>query len=269
MGKLARLAAVNNAKTESFVYIPPQAAFGATRILVKANIGTIKSPPVTVSMTVLGAVLRGLRRANPLARILIMDGVTGRFPAEEVLKASGLLEIMDDNTRLADAEAMPMDEYPNPLAEPYKFASMTAPEMFGDYECRISVSTFKRTIQPDGQPLVMASMENLYGLFPREMYSQPENPHERGQFLGDDAVDVFRDLYFCAGRLFDGAVVDLDTILLSDNTRLDKGESQHLGQVVWGDDLLAVDEVACRLAEQPVPDYIKTLNGLRASVQAH
>ena len=266
MGKLARLASVSNAKTDSFVYIPPQTAFGATRILVKANIGNIKGAPVTVSMNVLGAVLRGLRRANPLARILIIDGVTGRFSAEEVLKASGLLEIMDDNMRLADAEAMPMIAYPNPLTEPFKFATMTAPAMFDEYDCKISVSSFKRLIQPDGQPLVMASMENLYGLFPREHYALPENPHERGQFLGEDFVDVLRDLYFCAGHLFDGAVVDLDTILLGEGIELNKGTSQKIGQVVWGDDLLAVDEVACRLAEQPIPDYIKIITKLRKTV---
>jgi len=266
MGKLARLAAVNSAKTKSFVYIPPTSAFGATRIIVKANIGYIQGPPVTVSMTVLGGVLKGLRRANPGARILIIEGVSTRFPAEDTLKATGLLEHMDDNMILADLETMPMKAYKNPLAEPFKFESMYAPELFEEYDCRISVSSFKRTVQANGQPLVRASMENLYGLFPRERYAQPENPHERGQLMGDDADGILRDMYFSVGRFFDGVVVDLDQILVSEDDRLDTGDAKAVGHVVWGDDLLAVDEVACTVAGEPVPDYLKTITKLRKMI---
>lgn len=259
MGKLARLASVKSAKTDSFTYIPPDAAFGAVRILVKADLGTVKSPPETVSMRVLEGVLRGLRRANPGARILIVEGVRVRFDAMEVLKNSGLLNIIDENTRVTDSEAMPMAEYPNLLQTPHKFATLTAPSMMGEYDCRISVSRFTCTTR-GGNPLVEASLRNLHGIFPREQYSLPDTPHERGQFTGDDAAAVYKDLYFSMGHLFDGAVVDLDTIGVD-------GASKQVNQVVWGDDMLAVDEVACKLAGEPVPDYLREIDKLRQGME--
>lgn len=259
---MGKLTSVRSAKTESFVYVPPDAAFGATRIIIKPTIGYIKGPPVTVSMTVLGAVLRGVRRANPGARILIIEGTNGKFEPLEILKSSGLLEIMDDNMRLANVEDLPMKPYINPLPEPYKFSEIIAPELFEEYDCRISVSAFKQATR-DGNPYVEASMQNLYGLLPREHYALPDDPTERGQLTGDDAPDILRDLYFTLGHLFEGFVVDLNEMLVSDTARVDRGESIKIGQVVWGEDMIGTDESACRLAGVPVPDYLKTIDKLR------
>jgi len=265
MGKLKDLASVSSAKAESFVYVPPAAAFDAARILVKPNLGYPKGPPVTVSMDVLGAVLRGLRRANPLARIVIAEGVTTKTDPESVFKKLGLYDLLDRDMRMADAETLLMEDYPNLLPEPVRFASMTAPGYIGEYDCCISVGTFKRTILHE-KPLISASLKNLYGLFPREKY-HARGLTSRGQLHRPSVGEVLKDVYFTIGHHFDGAVVDLTHKFVSPDWKPDRGEAVPVGQVVWGDDLLAVDEVACKLADEPVADYIEPIRKLRKQVQ--
>lgn len=160
---------VSTAKIDAFAYVPPPQAFGATRILVKPNLGYPKPAPVTVSMTVLGAVLRGLRRASPMARIVLIEGVADAQSAERIFKQLGVLDLLDDNMRIADAESLIMYEYTNLSPNPVRFKTMTAPAYIGEYDCCISVGTFKRTLLK-GQPLISASLKNLYGVFPREQY---------------------------------------------------------------------------------------------------
>jgi hypothetical protein len=58
-------------------------------------------------------------------------------------------------------------------------------------------------------------------------------------------------------------VVDLTEKLVSPDWRPDKGEAVPVGQVVWGDDLLAVDEVACRVAGEPIARYIDDIRGVK------
>ncbi|MDZ4672225.1 MAG: DUF362 domain-containing protein [Phototrophicales bacterium] len=259
------LLAINNAKTESFVYMPPSSAFGATRILVKANLGYPKPAPITVSMPVLGAVLRGLRRASPMARIVIIEGVADAQSAERIFKQLGVMDLLDDNMRVADAESLIMQEYDNISPKPVRFMTMTAPAYISEYDCCISVGTFKRTTLKD-HPLISASLKNLYGVFPREKY-HGRSPNLRGQLHRPSVPEVLKDIYFSVGRYFHGGVVDLTHKLVSPDERPDTGEVIPIGQVVWGDDLLAVDEVACRLAGEPTPNYIHTIRALRDQLQ--
>lgn len=259
------LSTVSNAKTDSFVYMPPPQAFGATRILVKPNLGYPQPAPVTVSMKVLGAVLRGLRRASPMARIVIIEGVADSQSAERIFKQLGVLDLLDDNMRVADAESLTMREYENISPTPVRFKTMTAPAHIGEYDCCISVSTFKRTILKD-QPLISASLKNLYGVFPREQY-HGRSANLRGQLHRPSVSEVLQDVYFSVGRYFHGSVVDLTHKLVSPDERPDAGEHIPIGQVVWGDDLLAVDEMACKVAGEPVPDYINTIRDLRMQLE--
>jgi uncharacterized protein (DUF362 family) len=266
VGKLANPATVKTARTESFVYTPPPEAFGAARILVKPALGYPAGPPVTVSMPVLGAVLRGLRRANPHARIVIIEGVCTEVGVEEVFWRSGLLQLLDDNMRAADAERINLVEYPNLLAAPVKYPSMLAPAYIGDYECCISVSAFKRTAV-SGQPLISASLKNLYGLFPREHYAG-RSPHYRGELHQPSVPEILQDIYFTVGHRFHGAVVDLTEKFVSPDWQPDQGEAVPVGQVVWGEDLLAVDEAACRLAGEEPASYLAPIRALRAELEA-
>ncbi|MDX2078271.1 MAG: DUF362 domain-containing protein [bacterium] len=259
------LRAINNAKIESFVYMPPAQAFGATRILVKPNLGYPNPPPVTVSMPVLGAVLRGLRRASPMARIVIIEGVADSQSAERIFKQLGVMDLLDDNMRVADAESLLMHDYDNKSPAPIRFKTMTAPTYIGEYDCCISVGTFKRTLLKD-QPLISASLKNLYGVFPREKY-HGRSPNLRGQLHRPSVPEVLQDIYFSIGTYFHGSVVDLTHKLVSPDEKPTEGEAIPIGQVVWGDDLLAVDEVACRLANEPVPDYIHAIRALRDQLE--
>lgn len=261
MSRHPDLSAVKSAPVESFVYTPPATAFGAARILVKPNLGYPQGPPITVSMAVLGGVLRGLRRANPHARIVIAEGMTSKASAEDVFKAHGLMDLLDDEMRVADAESLLMAEYDNLLAEPVRFKTMTAPKYVGEYDCVISVGTFKRTMLHD-KPLISASLKNLYGLFPRGKY-RGRSPYSRGQLHRPSVSEVLKDIYFSVGHYVDGGVVDLTHKLVSPDWHPDKGEAVPVGQVVWGDDLLAVDEAACRIAGEPVADYIAPIRALR------
>lgn len=266
MGKLKDLASVNTANSDSFVYTPPDAAFGAARILVKPNMGYPVGPPATVSLKVMGAVLRGLRRASPLGRILIMEGTTSHLSAEEIFAKNGLLNLLDEEMRVTDAENLIMKDYPNLLPQPVKYTQMTAPAYIEEFDCAISVGAFKRTTLND-QYLISASLKNLYGVFPREVYSS-RSPKSRGQLHRPSVPEVLRDVYFTVGHHFDGAVVDLDQKYISPDWKPDRVRdvAHPVGKVVWGADLLAVDETACRVADEAVPDYIKTIRGLRKDV---
>lgn len=265
MGKLADLAAVSSSKANSFVYIPPDAAFGATRILVKPNLGYPDAAPVTVSRAVLDKVLRGLRRANPGARIIVIEGSSASASMEDIYQQHGVYDLLDDNMRAGDAEDLLMEEFPNLLENPVKYRSMIAPGYLRSYDCCISVAAFKRTML-HGQPLISASLKNLFGLFPRERY-RGRSPNLRGQLHQPGVAEVLQDVYFTIGHLFHGAVVDLTQKYVSDDYHPDRGQAVDVGQVVWGSDLLAVDEVACRIAGEAVASYIEPIRRMRETLR--
>jgi len=267
MGKLKDLASVKTANSESFAYVPPDAAFGAARILVKPNLGYPVASPATVSLPVLDAVLRGLRRASPLGRIVIMEGVTSNESAEAIFEKLGVTDLLDKEMRLTSAEDLIMHDFPNISPEIVKFETMTAPGYIKDYDCVISVGAFKRTMLND-QPLISASLKNLYGVFPRELY-HARSKKSRGQLHRPSVGEVLRDVYFTVGHHFHGAVVDLTQKYVSPDWKPDRVQNvaHDVGKVVWGDDLLAVDEVACQTAGEDVPDYIAEIRRLRKQLK--
>ena len=223
----------------SFVYQPPIAAYQAQRILVKPNLGYPVAPPVTVSMGVLGKVLQALRQASPNAEILVVEGVCSPVNLADIAGQHGLYALLDEGMRLIDADTLPMMEYPNRSPHPVRFKTMWAPEILQQVDCRISVGAFKRTILKD-QPLISASLKNLYGLFPRTKY-KARSSHSRGQLHRPSVPLVLQDVYFCIGHLFDGAVVDADQRFISRDWKPDKGEAIAFGKVFFGDDLIEVD----------------------------
>lgn len=259
----SKFAAVQTANADAFVYVPPESAWNASRILVKPNLGYPVGPPATVSLPVLAAVLRGLRRASPQGRILIVEGVCSPTSIETIFQQRGVYDLLDKEMRVADAETLQMKEFPNRLAEPVKYRSMTAPAYIEEFDCKISIGAFKRTVLND-QPLISASLKNLYGLLPRDVY-HARSPHARGQLHRPSVPLVLRDIYFSIGHFFDGAVVDLTHKYISPDWRPDRmrNVSQPIGKVVWGDDLLAVDETACRVAGEPVAPYLADIRTLR------
>lgn len=259
MGKLKDLASVKSTNASSFAYLPPNAAFDAMRILVKPNLGYLAKPPATVSLDVLGAVLRGLRRASPMGRIVVIEGVTSDKGVQAVFDELGVLSLLDREMRITDTDNLIMHEYPNVLTEPIHYTSMTASEYIKDYDCVISVGAFKRTVQDDTVQ-ISASIKNLMGIFPRQKYQQ--------EFQHANIDELLTDIYFTVGHHFDGAVVDLTQKYISDDARSDREDdvAYPVGKVVWGDDLLAVDEVACQLADEPIPAYIAEIRKHRKTL---
>jgi Domain of unknown function (DUF362) len=250
------------ALTAQFRYVPPAAAHGATRILVKPNLGYPVGPPVTVSMGVLGAVLHGLRCASPNAEILIVEGVCSATPLIEIASRNGLYGLLDEGMQLLDADALPLQEYPNRSPQPVRFASMLAPALLSEVDCCISVGALKRTILKD-LPLISASLKNLYGLFPRAKY-KARSVNSRGQLHRPSVPLVLQDVYFSIGHLFHGAVVDGDLKFASKDWKPDKGETISLGKVFWGDDLLSVDRKACEQSNEAIPSYLTDIEHLRS-----
>ena len=263
MAKLLDLTTVKTASSDAFVYTPPPAAFGAARILVKPNLGYPVGPPATISNAVLQEVLQGLRRASPYGRILIIEGTCSPISAMEVFESRGIPDMLDAEMRVADAEDLIMQDFPNRLDKPVRYATMKAPAYIEEFDCKISIGAFKRTILND-KPLISASLKNLYGLFPRESYSS-RSPHARGQLHRPSVGEILQDVYFTVGLHFDGAVVDLTQKYLSPDWRPDRqrGVAHPVGKVVWGDDLIAVDSAACRVAGEAEADYLAPIRKLK------
>ncbi|NEQ53647.1 MAG: DUF362 domain-containing protein [Leptolyngbya sp. SIO3F4] len=255
--------ATQSVQVADFIYSPPPAAQRATRILVKPNLGYPKGPPVTVSMSVLAKVLQGLRHASPQAEILVVEGVCSKISLTDIAGKNGLFDILDSGMTLLDADTLPCVPYPNLSPAPVRYSEMWAPKLLQEVDCRISVSAFKVTSLKE-QPLVSATLKNLYGLFPRAKYKARSN-HSRGQLHRPSVPQILRDVYFSVGHLFDGGVADCSQKFISKDWRPDVGEGFAVGQVVWGGDLLAIDQQACKVAKEPVANYLEPISQIRAS----
>jgi len=253
--------AVEVVSTALFTYHPPAAAQGAERVLVKPNLGYPVGPPATVSMGVLQKVLQGLRDASPQAEILIVEGVCSPVSLAEIAQRNGLLNLLDEGMRWLDADQLPLKDYPNRSPNPVRFPSMMAPALLEEVDCRISVGALKRT-QLKGQPLISASLKNLYGLFPRSHY-KARSPNSRGQLHRPSVPQILQDVYFTIGYLFDGGVVDGNQKYHSADWKPDRGKAIALGKVFFGDDLIAVDRTACEVGEEPMPEYLDAIDRLR------
>lgn len=249
---------------EDFIYTPPGCARAAQRILVKPNLGYPVGPPVTVSMTVLGRLLQGLRAVNATAEILIVEGVCSKVSLADIAQKNGLPPLLTEGVRLLNADELACVEYPNVSPTPVRFQSMYAPKLLSEVDCRISVGAFKKT-HLKGKPLISASLKNLYGLFPRAQYKS-RSPNSRGQLHRPSVPLVLQDVYFTIGHLFDGGVVDCTQKFVSRDWKPDKGESFAVNKVIWGEDLLAVDRMACHEGEEPAADYLEPIDRLRKSI---
>jgi uncharacterized protein (DUF362 family) len=239
-----------------FIYQPPAAAINCKRILVKPNLGYPVAAPVTVSMEVLGAVLQGLRKASPNAEILVVEGVCSNVSLADIASRLGVYSLLDSGMQLLDADELPLKEYPNLSPSPVRFKSMFAPTILEEVDCRISVGTLKRTVLK--APLISASLKNLYGLFPRARY-KARSQKSRGQLHRPSVPQVLQDVYFTIGHLFDDGVVDGNLKFISKDWQPDKGQAVELGKVFYGDDILAVDRIACEVGGETVPEYLDVL----------
>lgn len=241
-----------------FTYTPPRSAIDAKRILLKPNLGYPAPHPATVSMEVLDAVIQGIRRVNPSAEILIVEGVCHSLPAPVIMQKLGLPALLGDKVYFLDADTLPCIRYPNSASTPFRFEDMEAPALISEVDCRISIGCIKRTWLKNNV-LMSCSIKNLYGLFPRAKY-KARSPKSRGQLHRPDVHQVIADVYHTLGILFDGAVIDGTEKFISKDWQPDQGHGQPFGKVIWGDNLLECDRKACELAAEGMPAYLQAIS---------
>lgn len=230
MGKLAQLASVTSASLDHFVFVPPTAAMRAARILVLANLGYASMAAPALNWGTLAAVLRGLRRASPLGRILIVDRICPASSAEAIFQRIGLMEALDPEMRVAPVDALLRREYPVPLKTPVSAASFSLPEYLSEFDCVMLVGTAEATAAT-----FKGSVSLLEHLLPCESAPLPTDDPRR-----------YRDLYHTVAPHVDAAVLEV---------RLSRDETR----ILTGPYLPALDETACRLLQQPVVEYLKAL----------
>ncbi len=234
MAKLAQLAAVKSAKTDNFVYIPPDSAFNAARILLKVNLGFGLGTPPAVNMGVLAAVLRGLRRVSPLGRILMIDRICPASSAERIFAQTNLPDYLDAEMRFAPVDDLPPKPYATASALSNLSSSVSeinAPAYLEDFDCVLNLTSFEVA-----KAQVRASLEGLQGLL-----------------ACADALELSKDerrydaLYSALAPHIDAWIVDIPFA------------PKQEAQVVWGESALAVDEVVCRLTNTTPAPYINHL----------
>jgi hypothetical protein len=230
MGKLAQLASVTSASLDHFVFVPPTAAMKAARILVLANLGYAPMAAPALNWGTLAAVLRGLRRASPLGRILIVDRVCPASSAEAIFQRIGLSEALDPEMRVAPVDALLRRDYPVPLKSPVTASSFSLPEYLSEFDCVLLIGTAEAA-----GGAFKGSVSMLAHLLPCE--SAP---------LATDDPRCYRDLYHTVAPHIDAAVLEV---------RLSRDETR----ILTGSHLPALDETACRLLKQPVAEYLKAL----------
>lgn len=253
---------MSTSATKSFSYQPPASAHNAQHILVKPNLGYPVAAPVTVSIGVLSKVLQALRQASPTATISIVEGVCSPVSLHDIASKNGLYALLDEGMELLDADTLPLVEYPNLSPTPVRFPTMWAPALLQQVDCRITIGAFKRTMLKN-QPLISASLKNLYGLFPRSKY-HARSLNSRGQLHQPSVPKILQDVYFCIGHFFDGAVVDADLRFISPDWKPDRGQTIEFGKIFAGIDPVLVDRAACIATGEAIPDYLDAIERLRS-----
>ncbi len=204
-----RFPIVNTAAVASFAYTPPDPAYNAARILIKPNLASRPEAPTVVSPLVLGSVLRGLRRAAPMARLVIVEGGAEDRDIEALFQEYGIESLLDQEMRLGNITQMVMFEYILASGD-----HLTAPEAVQDYDCVISVAAL------DSASPTSPSLHNIVGFLPWTLYLMRE------ALISDAGLHKVSEAF---GPHIDGAVVEV------------------AGRVVWGPDLAEVDAAALKL----------------------
>jgi hypothetical protein len=146
---------------------------------------------------------------------------------------------MDDEMRATTISNLVMQNYRNLSPQPQRYLTLTAPTYLGEYECVISVSG----ITGKG-----ASLVNLSNVFTEGRIKEADESER----IAVEQVDELADVYFTVGHFVHGAVVDL-------GATADK--------IIWGDDILTVDETAFRMTGEPVPNYLHMIRQMKSQTE--
>jgi uncharacterized protein (DUF362 family) len=236
----------------------PAQVRAAKHILIKPNVGYPSQPPVVVRMALLAQVIGQLLALRTDSTITIVEGVCSKLSAQEVFEVTGLTRLAQARVQIIDAEHVPHIYHPNTAAKPFRFASLLAPALLNEVDARISIAPFKIT-QLKGEPLLSATIKNLYGLFPRGQY-HARSPHARGQLHRPNIHQVICDVFHTLGHRFDYGIVDLHEKFISNGWQPDKGRAEPIGKIISGPSLLEVDLAACRAAGETSCRYLQMLS---------
>lgn len=229
MSKWASLPTMKQAPLASFVFFPPDQALKAARIMVLANLGFAVGAPAALNWGTLAAVLRGLRRASPRARILLVDRICPSSAAENIFERIGLGAALDEEMRAVSSDILLRRDYANPLAKPLHHALFSAPTALAEFDCVVNVAVYDPTAA--GQGCIAALAHVLPCDFPLQLPDTPQRYH---------------DLYFTFAACVQANV--LEVRVSRDDTR-----------VLSSTDMLALDESAARLTGHAAPDYIEAI----------
>jgi hypothetical protein len=250
------------ADSPTFHYVPPLAAHGAQRVIVKPNLGYPVPAPVTVGLPVLREVLLGIRRVAPQAEIVILEGVCTKVTFAEVMARLGvnrlLAELADPGLRLLDADTLPHRAYSTIPPASRSGLLGCRPRRFwkkptAGYPWPVSNGRHSRDARSSAPPSKISTVSF------RAPSITPAVPHARGQLHVPDVQRVLVDVYFTLGVRFEGAVVDLTHKFISRDWQPDEGTAVAVGRVVAGTDLLDVDLRAVELAGEPCSDYFQII----------
>lgn len=164
----------------NFAYTPPQAIYGAVRVLVIVE---------EVRPETLAAVLRGFWRFTPHTRVLITE-----HPALAPT-------MMNGNMRPVDLSVLPMRPYESRLSQPK--GKVIASTLLAEVGLCITLNSYR-------DPTIAPSLAAM-------------------QSLTSGATDPITT-YFSLGQLFVGGLVEVGD------------------QLVWGDDLIEVDQRVAQVA---------------------
>jgi uncharacterized protein (DUF362 family) len=235
----------------------PEHVRRARHIVVKPNVGYPAKAPVIVRMTLLRTLVGQLLALRTDSRISIVEGVCTKAAASAVFDATRLSALASDRVTVFDAESLPARVYDNASPKPCRFASFVAPELLANADVCISVAPFKRTVL-NGAPLISASIKNLYGLFPRAVY-HARSPNARGKLHLPSVHKVLVDVFHTLGPYFGFGVIDLHEKYVCDDWHPDRGQAVPVGQVLAGENLVALDRYACAVADEAVCEYLQLL----------
>ena len=204
------------------------------RVLLKPNLVDFDpQAPVNTHPLVVHAVLEALRAAGA-AEVLIGEGPASRRDTLELAEAAGYLATIPDfdnifvDLNLDDVERVRLSRPASDLTELYlPFTALRS-------DLIVSLPKMK-THRFAG---VTLSMKNWFGLVPGSVYGWPKN---RLHWAGIDVC--VKTLH----QLFPRAFAIVDAIEAMEGNGPIQGTPRHVGVLVAGSDLPAVDSTCCRI----------------------
>lgn len=234
----------------------PDRIRSARHIVIKPNVGYAAQPPVIVRMALLRQVIAQVLALRDDSIITVVEGVCTKVAAQQVFDVTGLSALASARVTITDAERLPMDDYAHTGA-PFRFKSVKAPMLLREADACISIAPLKRTTL-NSQPLISASIKNLFGLLPRATY-HARSRHARGQLHLPNVQRVICDVYRALGPHINFGIVDVHEKFVSLDWQPDRGGAVPVGKVLCGESLVELDCAACAASDEPICEYLQLL----------